>query len=237
VVGDVLRPDLQLPHGIRTVLHAVSYDPQAGHTRHELYAGGLANVLAHLPDTVQRFVQISSTSVYGPAEGGWVDEDTPCKPQQEGGRACLAAEQVLAESPWAACAVVLRLAGLYGPGRLPRASDVRAGRPIPADPETWLNLIHVEDAAQVVLLAAEHPSPSPRYVVSDGQPVRRGVFYAELARLLGAPPPVFSVPSSDAPARSEGDKRICPQRMLQELAPRLRYPSFREGLAALAAGL
>lgn len=237
IVGDVLRPDWELPPGIRTVLYAVSFDPNAGYTRHELYAGGLANVLSRLPDTVQRIVQISSTSVYGPADGTWVDEETRCDPRTEGGRACRAAEQVLECSPWASRAVVLRLAGLYGPGRLPRAADVRAGRPLPADPSGWLNLIHVEDAAQIVELAAEHPVPSPRYVVSDGQPVQRGTFYAAVAQLLGAPPPVFCPPDSSTLARSEGDKRVCPRRMLAELAPRLKYPSFREGLAAWADGL
>jgi nucleoside-diphosphate-sugar epimerase len=237
VVGDVLRPDLELPHGIQTVLYAVGYDPRAGCTRHALYAGGMANVLARLPDTVERLIYISSTSVFGSAQGEWVDEQTPCHPQQEGGQACLAAEQVLAGSPWAGRAVVLRLAGLYGPGRLPRAADLVAGRPIPADPDGWLNLIHVEDAAQIVVLAAAHPSPSPLYVVSDGQPVTRRAFYAELARLLGAPPPVFTAPGPSAERRSEGDKRVCPRRVQQELAPQLKYPSFREGLAALAAGL
>jgi nucleoside-diphosphate-sugar epimerase len=234
IVGDVLQPSWELPASIQTVLYAVGYDPQAGCSRHTLYAGGIANALSRLPATVQRLLYISSTSVYGPAGGGWVDEETPCSPNQEGGRACLAAERVLADSAWAGKTVVLRLAGLYGPGRLPRAADVRAGRPISADPEGWLNLIHVEDAAQIVQLAAQHPSPSGLYVVSDGQPVRRRDFYAELARRLGVGPPVFAGPPLDAPARSEGDKRVCPRRMFRELAPRLAYPSFREGLAGLA---
>lgn len=236
-VGDVLDSHLVLPAGIRVVLYAVGYDPRQDRTRHELYVGGLANVLRRLPNSVERIVYVSSTSVYGPAGAAWVDEQTPCHPQQEGGRACLAAEEELAASPWAARAVVLRLAGLYGPGRLPRAAELRTGRPIAADPESWLNLIHVEDAAQIACLAACHPAPSPLYVVADGQPVQRRTFYEELARRLGASPPVFLAPDEDAPKRSEGDKRVNPQRLFRELAPRLLYPSYREGLAALAEDL
>ena len=90
------------------------------------------NVLAALPSDVGRFIYISTTGVYGNAGGEWVDEDTPPDPQRDGGRASLAAEQVLAASPLADRGVVLRLAGIYGPGRIPFLDKLRAGEPIPA---------------------------------------------------------------------------------------------------------
>jgi nucleoside-diphosphate-sugar epimerase len=129
----------------------------------------------------------------------------------------------------------LRLAGLYGPGRIPRSSDLVAGRPIDAPAHGWLNLIHVDDAARIVLLAEERASPPRTYVVSDGAPVPRAEYYAELARLLNAPPPRFVEPAADSPAalRAGSDKRINPRRMFAELKPTLLYPDYRAGLAAI----
>ena len=98
-----------------------------------------------------------------------------------------------------------------------------------------MNLIHVDDAARVVLAADEQGRPPRVYLVSDGHPVQCGAFYAELARLLPAPAPSFC-PSPDAPAshRAAASKQISNARLMAELAPRLKYPTFREGLAAVA---
>jgi nucleoside-diphosphate-sugar epimerase len=98
-----------------------------------------------------------------------------------------------------------------------------------------LNLIHVDDAARIVLLAEAKAQPPRLYVVSDGQPVIRGDYYRVLARLLGALPPRFVEPPDDSPAaaRAASDKRINPRRMFSELNPALLYPSYREGLASV----
>jgi nucleoside-diphosphate-sugar epimerase len=167
-----------------------------------------------------------------------VDEDSPCQPIREGGRASLAAEDALRASKFADRAIILRLAGIYGPGRIPRAADLAAGKPIDAPATGWLNLIHVKDAARIVVLAEERIEPPKLYVVSDGQPVVRGDYYRELARLLGAPEPRFIEPAADSPAaqRAASDKRINPQRLFADLQPSLHYPSYREGLAAIVRG-
>jgi nucleoside-diphosphate-sugar epimerase len=164
-----------------------------------------------------------------------VDEDTPCQPTRDGGKASLAAEEALADSQFGSRAVVLRLAGIYGPGRIPRAADLLAGKPIDAPARGWLNLIHVEDAARIVLLAEERAVVPRSYVVSDGQAVVRAKYYAELARLLGAPPPQFVNAPAGSPAgqRAASDKRVKPRRMFAELRPSLLYPSYREGLSAI----
>lgn len=189
-------------------------------------------------DGVRRFIYISSTGVYGQVTGDEVDEDTPCEPTREGGRAAFAAENALRAGPLAERTIVLRLAGLYGPGRIPRSKELLAGEPIDAPSEGWLNLIHVEDAARVVLLA-EAKAPVPRlYVVSDGQPVIRADYYRESARLLGAPPPRFVEPRAGSPAseRAGSSKRVNPRRLFAELGPTLAFPSYREGLAAIVVG-
>ena len=85
----------------------------------DVYAGGMQNVLAALPSATGRFIYISTTGVYGDAGGDWIDEETPTDPQRDGGRASLAAEQALAAHPLGKNCVILRLAGIYGPGRIP----------------------------------------------------------------------------------------------------------------------
>jgi nucleoside-diphosphate-sugar epimerase len=213
----------------------VGFDRKGGRSIQEVYVGGLRRALADLPESVERFIYVSSTGVYGKVSGAEVDERSACEPSRAGGQACLAAEELLRGSRFANRAIILRLAGLYGPGRIPRGADLLAGKPIDAPRRGWLNLIHVEDAAAVVLRAEQHARPPATFVVSDGQPVVRSEYYAELARMLGAAPPVFAQPTADSPAaqRAASDKRVNPARMFAELRPELKYPSYREGLAAI----
>jgi nucleoside-diphosphate-sugar epimerase len=238
LVADITAAaQLPVPQHLGTVLFAVGYDRAGGASIHDVYVGGLARVLEQLPDAVQKVIYISSTGVYGQVTGVEVDEDSPCQPTREGGKACLAAERLLSGSRCGQRSIILRLAGIYGPGRIPRRADQLAGRPIEAPAEGWLNLIHVDDAARIVLLAEEQ-APMPRtYVVSDGRPVLRRDYYSALARLLNAPPPQFVPPPADSPAalRAASDKRVHPRRMFRELGVELAYPSYREGLAAIVA--
>jgi nucleoside-diphosphate-sugar epimerase len=194
-------------------------------------------VLEALTAATQRIVYISSTGVYGQTCGEWVDEDSAAFPCRLAGRVCLAAEQLLHEHRLGSRAIILRLAGIYGPGRIPRRQALAVGDPITAPREGWLNLIHVDDAARIVLAAERSAQPPGRYTVSDGQPTLRHEYYAELARLLQAPPPVFIDPPADSSAalRAESNKRVSNRRMLAELGVTLQYPSYREGLAAIVA--
>jgi len=242
IVADVTRPESlnNLPSA-ETALFAVGFDRSAGTSGPSIevvYAGGIRNVLAALPSGVGRFIYISTTGVYGPAGGYWVDEATPPDPRREGGRASLAAEQALAANSLGSRGVILRLAGLYGPGRVPFIGQLRAGEPIPAPESGYLNLIHVDDAAATVL-AADGLAPfndGPRtYCVSDGHPVRRGEYYNEVARQIGAPAPRFveADPKSPRAARAESNRRVRNDRMLAELHVSLAYPDYRAGLAAI----
>ena len=220
----------------KTVLFSVGYDPGGGKSIEEVYAAGLRNVLDALPNATGRLIYISSTGVYGDSAGDWVDEDSPCNPKRPGGKASLAAEEILWRHPLGARSIVLRLAGIYGPGRIPNQAALMAGEPMAVPSAGYLNLIHVDDAVSAVEAAATVEAPLPRrYLVSDGHPVCRGDYYAELARLLGAPAPRFVAPPPSDPraARAAADKRISNARMLAELRVSLRYPTYREGLAAI----
>jgi nucleoside-diphosphate-sugar epimerase len=96
-----------------------------------------------------------------------------------------------------------------------------------------VNLIHVEDAAAADLAAEAHAQPPRTCIISDGHPVERRDYSAELARLLHLPPPSFREPlPGEATGRRGGDKRASNARILAELQVKLAYPTYREGLAA-----
>jgi nucleoside-diphosphate-sugar epimerase len=236
IVADVTRPETlkNLPVA-KSVLFAVGFDRATSDSIETVYAGGMRNLLAALPAETGRLIYISTTGVYGPADGSWVDEVTTPNPQRDGGRASLAAEQVLAGDRLGQHSIALRLAGIYGPGRVPFIRELRADEPIAAPASGWLNLIHVDDAVEVVIAACElEPfSNGPRvYCVSDGQPVQRGEFYSEVARQIGAQPPRFVEPDASSPrsARAEANRRISNARMLADLRVMLTYPDYRAGL-------
>jgi nucleoside-diphosphate-sugar epimerase len=238
--GDVL--DLESLNALPeadSVLYAIGWDRKSGVPIDELYVRGLANLLTCLPAGILRFIYISSTGVFGQTDDQWVDETSECRPVRAGGRACLEAEGVLRRHPLGQRSIILRMAGIYGPGRIPRQRDVQQGLPIAAPSRGFLNLIHVEDAARIVLAAERQMIPPGLLCVSDGRPVVRGEYYAELARLVGASAPQFAAPLPDAPAtqRAASSKRVRNRRLLEQLAIELRYPSYREGLrAACGAG-
>ncbi|HMF15359.1 MAG TPA: SDR family NAD(P)-dependent oxidoreductase, partial [Gemmataceae bacterium] len=118
--------------------------------------------------------------------------------------------------------------------RLLRSKAVQAGEPIVADPDKWLNLIHVDDGADAVLAAEALAKPGSIYNVCDGHPVRRRDFYARMAEVLDAPPPRFVPPSPDAmPPHESANRRVSNRRMLEEMMVELRYPNYVEGLRSL----
>ncbi|MGI9470228.1 MAG: SDR family oxidoreductase [Rubripirellula sp.] len=215
------------------ILVAVSYDRHSNQSRLESQVGGLRNLLEFTPPQT-KVCYISTTGVYHQTGGVWVDETSPTRPSREGGKVHLMAEELLhrtrPKSDW----TVLRLAGIYGPGRVPRAADVIAGRPISSPKDGFLNLIHVDDAAEAVL-ATWRGAARRMYVIADDRPSQRSEFYREIARQCRAADPQFVAPDVDAPARmrSESNKRVWNRRMKRELVPRLRYPTYREGLTRI----
>lgn len=226
------------------LLFAVGFDRKSGDSIQDVYAEGLQNVLATIPANIRHAIYISTTGVYGTAGGGWVDETTPPDPQRDGGKASLAAEEILRAHPLGRRSAILRLAGIYGPGRVPYLDKLKANEPIAAPSAGWLNLIHVDDAARIVVamdrwLAERESSDGPHvFCVSDRSPVVRGEYYAEAARLVGAPPPRFTTPAADsaAAARAGADKRVNNAKLrtwMDEAQISFQYPSYREGLAQI----
>lgn len=230
VLCDITDPGKVVLPAVEVVVFAVGFDRSSGRDMREVYVDGLARVLGNLP-ICDRFIYVSSTSVYGQTAGEFVDEGAATVPPEKSGQVVLQAEQVLR-----AClpeALVLRFAGIYGPGRLLREKGIRAGEPIVADPTRWLNLIQVEDGVEAILAAEAGGRPGQIYNVADDMPVPRHSFYELLAELLGAPAPHFEAPVGDAaPPHEVAHRRVSNRRMREELGVSLGYPSYREGLHA-----
>lgn len=232
IICDVLDPtSVRLPQ-VESIVHCIGLDASAGVSMRSLYVDGLANVLAAVPRTVARFVYVSSTSVYGQIDGEEVDENAITEPQEGSGKVVLEAEQLLRKM--LPSSIILRFAGIYGPDRLMRGQEIKAGEPIMGDADKWLNLIHVEDGAAAVVAADDRAAAGSLYNVSDNSPVRRRDFYTKLADVLGAPQPQFLTPPAGAKVspRERGQRRIVSHRMMHDLGVSLRYPNYEAGLPA-----
>lgn len=228
ILGDVLDPDslAGLP-AADTVVYAVGYDRTAEPSKREVYVAGLGNVLAAIPEPGGRLIYISSTSVYGQSDGEWVDETSLTDPTSEGGRICLEAENRARSAADSFESIsVLRLSGIYGPGRLAaRLDSLHRQKPVSAPPEGWLNLIHVEDAAAVIAAVSGLDNPPETLLVSDDRPLKRREYYERLTRAIQSPPPLFLTDSIGGLG-----KRCANRRMHQLLRTGLMYPTLAEGL-------
>jgi len=218
------------------VLVAVSYDPRSGISRETSQVGGLRNLLDFIHSDTD-ICYLSTTGVFHQSDGRWVDETSPARPIGEGGIAHLRAESLLhrhrPDGRWA----ILRLAGIYGPGRIPRVADVIQNRPIDGPYTGFLNLIHRDDAAGAILATWRKPDrPDRLYLVGDDAPVIRSRFYEKIAALTHSPAPIFrKTETPSLSARSGGNKRIWNRRLRRDLLPQMRFPTYAEGLTDLLA--
>ena len=185
---------------------------------------------------------MSTTGVYGDRDGGWVDEDTPPAPSGPRGARRLAAEAMWSALP---CAVDLfRIAGIYGPGRSP-LDDVRAGRTRRIiKPGHAFGRIHRDDITLAVLAAMRQDRPPGVRVLNlnDDEPAESAAVIAEAARLLHAPlPPAVGFEEAEAGMSAMGrsfwaeSRKVASRKTQAALGIAWRYPTFREGLAAILA--
>jgi nucleoside-diphosphate-sugar epimerase len=192
---------------------------------------------------VQWFGYLSTTGVYGDREGGWVDEATPVRPGAERSR-----RRVAAEEAWVACAAgrpldLIRLAGIYGPGRS-AFDDLRAGHARRViKPGHAFGRIHRDDIAAGVVAAMTRPPEGTRVLnFSDDAPAESAAVIEEAAGLLGVPVPP-AVPFEEAWAAMSPmgrsfwaeNRKVGNARTKQALGLAWRYPSYREGLRAVLA--
>jgi nucleoside-diphosphate-sugar epimerase len=173
-------------------------------------------------------VYTGSTGVFGQCDGSEVDEDTPPAPASASAEVLVEAEALVrGASRGTLRTTVVRLSGLYGPGRTGLLDRVRVGALAlgPGD-DAWMNFCHVDDAVAFVLAALDRGAPGGLYHGSDAEPaLRREVVEWIAARLGIAPPRGVAAPGPSRRIRSE--------RTRAALGVTLAHPSFRHGLAAL----
>lgn len=229
--GDITQPDTlpALPQGITRLIHLPSPGARDAAVYRGVFIDGLRNVLDRLDGSLlKRVVFVSSSAVYGEHQGDWVTEDTAPAPQGFNGQILLEAEAALAARGLSSAS--LRLAGLYGPGRMQLIERLRKGAAgAPTQPEHWANRIHIDDAAAAVAHLAMLPSVDPVYIGCDDTPLPLHTLYAELAAMIGAPPP----PVAPAPS-NVGSKKLSNAR-LRASGFTLQWPDSRKGYAALLA--
>ncbi|WLG50764.1 SDR family oxidoreductase [Pseudomonas sp. FP1742] len=199
------------------------------------YVEGLQHVLGWLKQHGQqpkRILFVSSSSVYGQQEGEWIDETSPTVAGGYSGRLMLEAEQVARDSGIPAS--IVRLTGIYGPGREWLLTQVRRGYRVAIDPPLYANRIHVDDAAGLLafLLQADRRGVTldDDYIGVDDAPAPMAEVVGWLREYLGV-----TEWADDASVRRAGSKR-CSNARAKALGWTPKYPSFREGYAAILEG-
>jgi nucleoside-diphosphate-sugar epimerase len=185
------------------------------------------------------FVYMSTTGVYGDAEGDLVDEASPVRPRTDRARRRVSAEEMT--RVWCnerrVRRIVLRVAGIYGPGRLP-LDRLRRREPVVRRAEAGAgNRIHVDDLVETCLAAITNPEARGVYNVSDGSSISSTEFIETVARLAGLPaPPQVSMEEAQLTFSAERlsfineSRRVNNERMLKHLGVRLRYADVEAGI-------
>lgn len=220
-----------LPAGTDLVVIALTADERNERGYKVTYVDGLNHLLDGLWRSgarPSRVVLVSSTSVYGDRAGGWVDERTPTTPAAPTASVLRHAEKTLhSRIP---TATILRLGGLYGPGRTRLIDRVRDGSAAEhANPAAFTNRIHRDDAAAAIVhLAVRIESPAPCYLGVDNEPATYADVVRHIAASIGLDRPAFPNAVADVSGKR------CRNDRLLATDFRFAYPTYREGYATLS---
>lgn len=239
LVADVTRPeDLgRIEPRFDWIVNTVSSSEGGVEDYRAVYYQGTANLLRWLETAPPRkFVYTSSTSVYGQTDGSLVKESSAAEPASEMGRVLRATEDLLLEAarnkqfP----AIILRVAGIYGPGRghlfLQYLKDEAR---LAGAGDRLLNMIHRDDVANCIVSALKSGRPGEIYNAVDDEPVPEIHFFRWLSETLGKRMPPHAA-TGEEPARKRPltHKKVSNRKLRMELGCALRYPTFRQGYTA-----
>lgn len=233
---DTLQADVTEPASLAVLqdlspailLYCVAADAQTDDSYKAHYVDGLRNVLAALKHgPLQHVFFVSSTRVYGQKSDALLDESVVPVPEDFGAKRLLEAERLLESLDCGT--TILRLSGIYGPGRTRMIRLAKTPRHWPAE-NTWTNRIHRDDAAGFIACMIEHAAikePVDRcYIVTDSQPVLQYEVLVWLANQFGMDTSGMRVPPS------RDGKRLDNRRMLAT-GFKLAYPDYRAGYKRL----
>ncbi len=224
------------PHGALDYLvyaAAATDHDEAGYRR--AYVDGLTNVLGWLKQRGQspkRVIFVSSSGVYAQDGGVWVDEHSPAEPTRFSGSIMLEAEKVARDS--GIPATVVRLTGIYGPGREWLLKQVRMGYRVVSEPPLYANRLHADDCAGLLAFLLQADAAGKKlddlYIGVDDAPAPLHEVVAWLRDYMGV-----TDWAEESTVRRAGSKR-CSNARARALGWVPRYPTFREGYAAVLAG-
>jgi nucleoside-diphosphate-sugar epimerase len=182
-------------------------------------------------------VYTGSTGVFGQRDGSDVDERTPPAPASPAAEVLVEAERLLlGAAERGVPARIVRLSGLYGPGRAGIVDRVRSGAlALGPGEDAWMNFCHLDDAVAAVIAALDRGRDGAVYHATDAHPTRRREVVEWIAARLGVDPPRAGSGDGAAAGRGGANRRILGERTRRELSLTLAFPSFREGLAPLVA--
>ena len=239
LVADITKPDelSKLPGPFDWVVNTVSSTKGGVEEYRAVYLNGTRHLLEWLACTPpQKFVYTSSTSVYGQTDGSVVKESSATEPASETSRLLVETERLLLDAAQQKKfpAVILRVAGIYGPERGHLFLQyLRNEARIAGQGERLLNMIHRDDLVGVILTALRSGRPGEIYNAVDDEPVTQLHFFRWLSETLGKWMPPFATEAENA-QRKRGltQKKVSNRKMKMELGCRLRYPTFRQGYTA-----
>jgi nucleoside-diphosphate-sugar epimerase len=242
--ADVTKLDelKKLPRDFDWVVNCAASGGGGAADYREIYLEGNRNLIAWLAGSpVKKFVYTSSTSVYGQNDGSLVAENSPTEPTEETSQILVETEKLLlaAAAERRFPAAILRVAGIYGPGRSHWFRQfLRGTARIEGDGARWLNMIHRDDLIGVILAALEHGAPGEIFNAADNAPVTQLNFFEWLAAALNQPlPPKVSADEESWRKRGATNKRVSNAKLRTELRYEFRFPDFRAGYSAEIARL
>jgi nucleoside-diphosphate-sugar epimerase len=242
--ADVTQPETlaQLPRNFDWVVNCTASGGGGAEDYRKIYLEGNRNLVAWLADSPpEKFVYTSSTSVYGQNDGSVVTEKSLVEPDAATSTVLVDTEKYLlaAVAQRRFPAVILRVAGIYGPGRGHGfKAFLRGEARIEGDGGRWLNMIHRDDLIGVIIAALRDAQPGEVFNVADHEPVSQRTFFEWLAAKLNRPLP--AVVANDAESwrrRGVTNKRVSNAKLHATLKYAFKFPDFRAGYAAEIARL
>jgi nucleoside-diphosphate-sugar epimerase len=235
LISDITRHEQldRLPRQCDWIINLISSTGGGPEEYRQAYFEGTRNVIDWLAAAPPRkYVYTSSTGVYAQNDGSPVDETSRTEPGNETGKVLVETERLLIESfrqkhfP----AVILRVAGIYGPGRTYFLKQFLSGESrIAGKGERVMNMIHLDDLVGIISAALVSGRPGEIYNAVDDQPVQQLDFYRWLAETLDRDMPPASTGEEQARKRGLTSKQVLNRKLKEELGYKFKHPTFRHG--------
>lgn len=238
LVADITRPETfeKLPREFDWVVHCVAAGGDAENYR-QIYLEGTRRLVEWLSVAPpKKFVYTSSTSVYGQTDGSQVKESSPTEPKADTAKVLVETEKLLLEAfqKTKFPAIILRVAGIYGPDRGHRFKQfLKNEARIEGNGSRFLNMIHRDDVIGCIIAALKAGRPGEIYNALDDEPVSEKNFFEWLGATVGKyPPPSVPENTDEGQKRGATNKRVSNRKLKMELGCQFKYPNFRKGYTA-----